>query len=91
VNWVLLVLAILADHLVTEIGIRRHGSEIEGNPLFRWSWRRYGGVASLLLQAAILLPLMWLAERFFPDEAVLLPAMLWLTVILNIGVLSVRR
>ncbi len=90
-NWVLLVLAILADHLVTELGIRRHGLEIEGNPLFRWSWRRYRSFASLLLQAAILLPLMWLAERFFADEAVLLPAILWLTVLLNVAVLAVRR
>lgn len=90
-NWVLLVLAILADHVVTEVGIRRHGAGIEGNPLFRWSWRRFGGVASMVLQAAILLPLMWLAERLFPDEAILLPAILWLTVILNVGVLTVRR
>ena len=90
-TWVLLVLAILADHLVTEVGIRRHGEQIEGNLLFRWSWRRFGGVASMVLQAAILLPVMWLAERFFPDEAFLLPAMLWLTVILNIGVLTLRR
>lgn len=90
-NWALLLLAILADHLVTEVGIRRHGSGIEGNPLFRWSWRRYGSFASLLLQAAILLPLMWLAERLIPDEAVVLPAILWLTVMLNIAVLAVRK
>ena len=75
-NWVLLVLGILADHIVTEVAIRRHGLGIEGNPLFRWSWRRYGGLASMLLQGAILLPLMWLAERFFLEEPVLLPAIL---------------
>ena len=45
----------------------------------------------MLLQAAILLPLMWLTERFFPSEAILLPAILWLTVILNIAVLTIRR
>jgi hypothetical protein len=90
-NWVLLLLAILADHAVTEIGIRQHGVRIKGNPLFRWSWRRFGGVASMLLQAAILLPLMWLAERHFPNEAILLPAALWLTVLLNAGVLIIRR
>jgi hypothetical protein len=91
VNWALLILAILADHLVTEIGIRRHGLAIEGNPLFRWSWRRYGGLASMLLQATILLPLMWVAERFFPAEAILVPGLLWLTVILNVAVLAIRR
>jgi hypothetical protein len=32
-NWLLLVLAILAEHVVTEVGIRRHGTYIEGNPL----------------------------------------------------------
>lgn len=85
--WALLLLAILADHLVTEHGIRRHGLEIEGNPLFRWSWRRYGGRASLLLQAVILLPLLWLAQRWTPDAAYVLPLVLWLTVALNLAVL----
>ncbi len=89
-NWLLLVTAILADHLVTEIGIRRHGLGIEANPLFRWSWRRYGGLFSMLLQAALLRPMLWLAERFFPAEAILLPACLWLIVTFNLAVLAVR-
>ena len=86
-NWVLLLLAIVADHLVTEQGIRRHGLAIEGNPLFRWSWRRFGGPASMLLQAAILLPALWLAERWAPDAAFVLPLVLWLTVAANVLVL----
>ncbi len=90
-NWLLLLLAIAADHLTTELAIRRHGVEIEGNPLFRWSWRRFGGFASLALQAVILFPLLWLAERLAPDAAFLLPMMVWLTVALNVGVLVIRR
>ena len=88
-NWALLLLAILADHFLTEYGIRRHGLDIEANPLFRWSWRRFGGGASLLLQAAILLPFLWLAERVAPAEAFLLPLCLWLVVANNLLVLAV--
>lgn len=87
-NWLSLLLAILADHFITEIGIRRHGLGIEGNPLFRWTWRRFGGLASVLIQGAILFPLLWAAERLFPQEAFLLPLIIWLTVVLNVVTLA---
>lgn len=83
-NWWLLLGAILADHIITEMGIRRHGVDIEGNPFFHWSWRRFGGVGSLLLQTVLLCPLLWLAERLAPTEAILLPLTIWLTVGVNI-------
>jgi hypothetical protein len=41
----------------------------------------------MLLQAAILLPALWLAERWAPDAAFVLPLVLWLTVAANVLVL----
>lgn len=90
-NWLLLLLAIIADHFVTETGIRRHGIEIEGNPLFRWTWRRFGSFVSFLIQAAILFPLLWAAERLFPNEAFLLPVTIWITVALNLALVALRK
>ena len=90
-NWLFLLLGIIADHAVTEVGIRRHGLEIEGNPLFGWSWRRLGSFGSLLLQAAMLFPMLWLAERLLPEEAFLLPTMIWLIVAFNLVVLAIAQ
>jgi hypothetical protein len=91
VNWLLLLAAIVADHVITEAAIRRHGVDIEGNPLFHWTWRRFGGFGSLLIQAAILFPLLWAVESLFPNEALLLPAAIWLTVVSNVVVLGSRK
>ena len=45
----------------------------------------------MILQATILLPLLWAAERLWPSEAFLLPLILWLTVAINVLVLATRR
>jgi hypothetical protein len=85
--WALLLFGILADHLTTEYGVRRHGVTVESNPLFRWVQRRFGGLAALAAQLAVLCPLLWLAQRAAPDAAFVAPLISWLIVANNLLVL----
>lgn len=71
--WLLLIAGIAADQLTTAYGLRRYGLKLEGNPLIRAVWRRWGPPGTLAVQCAVLFPVLWLMETYEPSLAFLVP------------------
>ena len=88
--WALLAAAIAADQLTTAHGIRRYGPKIEANPLMRAVWARWGARGLLLLQCAVLVPVMALAQIYSPDFAFLVPLLVFAAAANNVRVILVK-
>ncbi len=88
--WALLVAAIAGDQLTTAYGIRRYGPRIEANPLMRAVWVRWGAPGILLLQCALLFPVLAIAQIYSPDFAFLVPLLVFGAAANNIRVIVVK-
>jgi hypothetical protein len=88
--WVLLIAAIAADQITTVYGIRRYGPRIEANPVMRTVWKRWGARGLLLVQVAVLVPVMALAQIYSPDYAWLIPLIVLLAAANNVRVVAVK-
>ena len=89
--WLLLVAAIAADHLTTRHALRRYGLKLEGNPVIRSVWRRWGSAGMLLVQCAILFPILWVMQTRAPDYAFLIPLIPFVAAANNVRVIAVMR
>ena len=87
--WILLALGIAADHVTTAHGLRRYGIKLEGNPIIRAVWRKWGRAGMLAVQVAVLFPALAVAQAYAPGTAFLIPLMVFAAAANNVRVISV--